>query len=509
MITGCQPAVPTQAPASAVPESSSTPPPAATPESASATPGAEATEPAQSNNVLFEDQFSNPGTGWDDAKLGDYFVGYHGPDWYHIEIDSPNEKVAISEPSRTSYEDVTVELQAFAVAAKTAPTGDFRFGLAFRRSGGQYYAFTISPTTKKWAMLKVSPEQVETLQEGTDDSIHGLDSKDILRVDAIGSNFLLHINDHLVAPVTDSSYASGEVGLFAQTLDSPKIHIHDDTFTVEQAPSQLPDLAVKFQDSFTNPGTGWDDAKLGDYFVGYHGPDWYHIEIDSSNEKVAISEPSRTSYEDVTIELQAFAVAAKTDPTGDFRFGLAFRRSGEQYYAFTISPTTKKWAMLKVSPDRVETLQEGTDDSIHGLDAKDVLRVDAMGSSFLLHINDHLVAPVTDSSYASGEVGLFAQTLDNPKIHIHDDTFTIRDLQLDLVCTINGGTFNVRTGPGKSYSQVDVLAAGATLEPTGVSPNRDWIQIKLKDSKDLGWVSFSEGLMSCTPSLDLFPIVGP
>ena len=67
----------------------------------------------------------------------------------------------------------------------------------------------------------------------------------------------------------------------------------------------------------------------------------------------------------------------------------------------------------------------------------------------------------------------------------------------------------MRTGPGKSYSQVDVLAAGATLEPTGVSPNRDWIQIKLKDSKDLGWVSFSEGLMSCTPSLDLFPIVGP
>ena len=266
---------------------------------------------------------------------------------------------------------------------------------------------------------------------------------------------------------------------------------------------------VLFEDQFTNPGSGWDDAKLGDYFVGYHGPDWYHIEIDSPNEKVAISEPSRTSYENVTLELQAFAVAAKTAPTGDFRFGLAFRRSGEQYYAFTISPTTKKWAMLKVSPDKVETLQEGTDDSIHGLDGKDVLRVDAMGSSFLLHINDHLVTPVTDSSYASGEVGLFAQTIDSAKIHIHDDTFTIRDLQLDLVCTINGGTFNVRTGPSKAFPQVDVLGAGATLQPTGVSPNRDWIQIKLKDSNDLGWISFSEGFMSCTPSLDLFPVVNP
>ena len=266
---------------------------------------------------------------------------------------------------------------------------------------------------------------------------------------------------------------------------------------------------VLFDDEFTNPGSGWDDAKLGDYFVGYHGPDWYHIEIDSPNEKVAISEPSRTKYDNITLELQAFAVAAKTAPTGDFRFGLAFRRSGEEYYAFTISPTTKKWAMLKVSPDNIETLKEGTDDSIHGLDGKDVLRVDAMGSSFLLHINDHLVAPVTDSSYASGEVGLFAQTLDSPKIHIHDDTFTIRTLQLDLSCTINGGTFNVRTGPGKSFPQVAVLSAGTTLEPTGVSPNREWIQIKLKDSNDLGWVSFSEGFMSCTPSLDLFPIINP
>jgi Bacterial SH3 domain len=266
---------------------------------------------------------------------------------------------------------------------------------------------------------------------------------------------------------------------------------------------------VLFQDDFTNPASGWDDAKLGDYFVGYHGPDWYHIEIDGSNEKVAISEPKKTSYKDITVELLAFAVAAKTAPTGDFRFGLSFRRSGGQYYAFTISPMTKKWAMLKVSSDKVEILKEGSDDSIHGLDGKDLLRVDAMGSSFLLYINDHPAGQVTDASYPSGEVGLYAETLDNPKVHIHNDTFTVRDLQLDLACTINGGTFNVRTGPGKSFPQVAVLSAGVPLEPMGVSPNREWIQIKLKDNNDLGWVSFSEGFMSCTPSLELFPVVNP
>ncbi|HZM22093.1 MAG TPA: SH3 domain-containing protein [Anaerolineales bacterium] len=493
----------------------SPPLPSATTEAASPTPAGDKVTPTSQpptttgESPLFQDAFTNPGTGWDDAKLGNYFVGYHGPEWYHIEIASPNSKVAISEPNKKSYEDVTLELQVFAVAAKTDPSGDFRYGLAFRRSGDQYYAFTISPASKTWEMLKVSPGGVETLKEGTDDSIHDRDTADLLRVDALGSDFFLYINDHNLGQVTDATYSSGEVGLYAETLDNPKAHIHYDTFTIRTAPTEQPDLGLKFEDTFTNPGTGWDDAKLGNYFVGYHGPEWYHIEIASPNSKVTISEPNKTSYEDVTLELQVFAVAAKTDPSGDFRYGLAFRRSGDQYYAFTISPASKTWEMLKISPGGVETLKEGTDDSIHDRDTADLLRVDALGSSFLLHINDHLVGQVTDSTYPSGEVGLYAESLDNPKIHIHYDKFDIRDAQLDLICNINEGTFNVRSGPSKTFAQLAVLSAGDTLQPLGTSPNREWIQIRIEGSDAPGWVSYSEGLMSCTPSVDLFPIVSP
>jgi hypothetical protein len=280
---------------------------------------------------------------------------------------------------------------------------------------------------------------------------------------------------------------------------------------VEPTATQQTSPEVLYQDDFTNPGTGWDAAKLGNYFVGYHAPDWYHIEIDAPKSKVPISEPSKNQkdYNDVTLELLGFAVASKSAPTGDFRYGLVFRRSGDQYYAFAISPTTKKWAMLKVAPDGVTTLQEGVDDSIHGLDGKDLLRVDALGSNFLLHINDHNVGSVTDDTYPSGEIGLFAETLDSPKVHIHYDTFTIRKLQLDLSCRVTGGSFNVRTGPSKTYAQITVLSDGAILEPLGISPNHEWIQIKMKGSETPGWVFYSEGYMSCTPTLDLFPIVNP
>ena len=279
--------------------------------------------------------------------------------------------------------------------------------------------------------------------------------------------------------------------------------------TVETTPTSPPAQGESplYQDTFTSKGTGWDDAKLGDYFVGYHGPEWYHIEIDSSNSKVAISEPNKAIYDNITLELQVFAVAAKTDPTGDFRYGLVFRRSGDQYYAFAVSPNTKKWEMLKVSTSGVETLKEGEDESIHDRDVGDILRVDAIGPNFFLYINDHLAAPVTDTAYTSGQVGLYGESLDSPTVHIHYDTFTIRDLKLDLICSIEG-TVYVRSGPGKTYAQTAVLSDGDTVNALGKSPNL-WIEIKVEGSDAPGWVSYSEGYMSCTPTVDIFPVISP
>ena len=145
-------------------------------------------------NVLYQDNFTNPATGWSEAKFDNYFIGYHEPEYYHIEVTSPNSKTTVFEPQKKSFEDNTIELQVLTNSTKTSPTGDFRYGLAFRRSGDQYYAFTISPRTKQWFALKSSPNGITVLAQGTDESIHELDTDDALRVDAQGPNFLFHIN---------------------------------------------------------------------------------------------------------------------------------------------------------------------------------------------------------------------------------------------------------------------------------------------------------------------------
>jgi hypothetical protein len=481
-------------------------------------PGVKSTATSEpSTDVLYQDVFTNPGTGWAAAEFDNYFIGYHEPEYYHVEIKSPHLKapvVGIPDAEKNNYPDATVELQVHTVSGRTATDGDYRYGLVFRRSGDQYYAFTISPTTKKWEVFKSSPSGFVTLTEGVDKGIQGLDVNDLLRVDAQGSNFMFSLNDRLVGQVTDPDYVQGTVGLYAENIENTNTHVHFDTLTIKnlEAPPQEDVGAVLYQDVFTNPGTGWAAAEFDNYFIGYHEPEYYHVEIKSPNLKapvVGIPDAETNNYPDATVELQVHTVSGRTATDGDYRYGLVFRRSGDNFYAFTISPTTKKWEVFKSSPSGLVPLTEGVAESIQGLDVNDLLRVDAQDSSFLFSINDQLVGQVTDADYAEGTIGLYAENIQNTNTHVHFDTLTIRDVTFTLSCIINDGTFNVRSGPSKTFAQLGVLSTGTTLVPLGVSPNREWIQIKLEGSETPGWISYSEGLMSCTPSVDLFPVINP
>lgn len=485
---------------------------------ASALPSPESTETAQpqvpvsGTDAIYQDDFTDPATGWPEDKFDNYFIGYHEPEYYHVEITGTNYKTSVFEPEKQSFDDFTVELQVLAVSAKTAAEGDFRYGLAFRRSGDEYYAFTISPRTKTWHVLKGSPNELVVLAQGTDDNIHDLDTDDTLRVDAQGSDLYFHINDQLIGQVTDADYVSGEIGFYVETFDSPHTHIHFDTLTIRsfEAPQpQESEAGLLYQDDFTNPGTNWPERKFDNYFIGYHEPEFYHIEITGPSYKTTVFEPGKQSYDDFTVELQVLTASAKTAPEGDFRYGLAFRRSGDQYYAFTVSPRSKKWYVLKSAPDGLTVLAEGTDDGIHDPDADDTLRVDARGPDFLFHINDHLAVQVTDADYAAGEVGFYVESFDSPNTHIHFDALTIRNFEVSLICNVSAVTLNVRSGPGKTFSSSIFLSNGTTVEPVGISPDGEWIRIKVEGSDDQGWVFNSSSFLSCNADVDLLPVINP
>lgn len=468
--------------------------------------------PVSDPNILYQDDFTNPATHWTEDKFDNYFIGYHEPEYYHVEITGANYRTTVYAPDKQVFGDATMELKVLTASAKTAPNGDFRYGLSFRRSGDLYYAFTISPRTKKWYVLKSSPSGLTVLKEGTDDEIHELDTADLLRVDLEGSDFKFYINGQFVGEVSDPDYASGEVGFYVESFDSPNTHIHFDNLVIRNLDTtQGPEAgaALLYKDDFTNPGSSWPERKFDNYFIGYHEPEYYHIEITSPHYRTTVFEPQKRSFDDATIELQAMTASAKTAAEGDFRYGLVFRRSGDLYYAFTISPRTKKWYVLKSSPNSLSVLKEGTDEAIHDADTDDLLRVDAQGSSFIFHINDRLVAQVTDVEYAAGEVGFFVESFDSPNTHIHFDDLLIRDFEVSVICNVTALTLNIRSAPGTSNPSIAFLSRGDTVEPLGRTEDNDWIKIKVPDSDEEGWIFNSDEFLSCQPAVDLLPVAFP
>ncbi|MBL8062033.1 MAG: SH3 domain-containing protein, partial [Anaerolineales bacterium] len=296
------------------------------------------------------------------------------------------------------------------------------------------------------------------------------------------------------------------------TLDSPNVHIHFDSLKIQKFDSSLPpepEVVLLYQDDFTNPATNWPEKKFDNYFIGYHEPEFYHIEITSANYKTTVFEPEKQNFGDVTIETRVFAVSQKTAPDGDFIYGPVFRRSGDQYYAFTISPRAKKWFLLKSSPNALVILEEGTEPGINDLDVEDLLRVDIQGSEFSLHINDQLVGQVIDADYPNGEVGFYVQTLDSPNVHVHFDTLSIRNFEAPLICTVTALALNVRTGPGTSFPSDAFLSKGEIIVPLGRNADGDWIKVKRENGEDLGWIYDSSGFVSCTSAVDLLPVITP
>lgn len=219
-------------------------------------------------SVLYEDSFANPGSGWPIQAEGNLFFGYHPPDFYHVEVSKPDTHTAVTH--QPNFSDVTVETKVLVDHTDTE-NGNFRYGLALRRTGDNYYAFTVSPRQGVWEILKSSSAGLESLDKGSVDTLRGIapkgvtpDKTDSLRVDASGADFVFQINGQPVAEVTDADYSSGEVGFFVETFDETLAHIHYDSLTIRTVEFTPFQSMSRHEDQFADPAGGWiEENKAG------------------------------------------------------------------------------------------------------------------------------------------------------------------------------------------------------------------------------------------------------
>jgi hypothetical protein len=184
-----------------------------------------------SGSVLFQDEFSDPSSGWKrrpqdpDGSLG-YSEGV-----YRIQVNGAD-KILWAGPGLT-FADLRMEVEA----AQVAGAEDSDFGLVCRAvDPANFYFFAISSdgyygigkvkegASELVGMAAMPPS--EAIRQGT--------ASNHLRADCIGENLSLYVNGELLATVQDAEFSGGEAGLFAGTFGTPGSEVHFDNFAILQ-----------------------------------------------------------------------------------------------------------------------------------------------------------------------------------------------------------------------------------------------------------------------------------
>jgi hypothetical protein len=168
-----------------------------------------------SGAVLFQDDFSNASSGWEnqsDEQFGtvDYFDGY-----YRIEVQGDHNMIWAG--PGLNLTDVRLEADMI----KVIGSSDDLFGLVCRAKDKEnYYFFVISSDGYYGIGKTIDGVQSLINAEGMKPSEIISQGKSInhLRVDCIADQQELYINGQLVAQVSDSDLPRGDIGLLAGNL---------------------------------------------------------------------------------------------------------------------------------------------------------------------------------------------------------------------------------------------------------------------------------------------------
>lgn len=182
--------------------------------------------PIPPGGVLFEDDFSNPNSGWNRDLATDYHDGV-----YQITVSEADTKIWAN-PAR-SFTDVIIEVDATTVAGPM----DNDFGVQCRvKDNNNYYFFLISADGYQ-AIGKVIKGDVRFLSADAmqySDAIQQGNVTNHLRASCIGDKLTLTVNGKPAGQVTDDSFADGDVGLMAGSYTEGGVQIAFDNFKATQ-----------------------------------------------------------------------------------------------------------------------------------------------------------------------------------------------------------------------------------------------------------------------------------
>ena len=197
--------------------------------------GSQAESPVVSQDLtgrlLFQDDFSDPKSGWDQLQNDDGITDYQDGQ-YRILVNTTNTDVWAN-PAGLNFTDTTIDVDA----TKVAGDDNNDFGVVCRYKDGENFYFFVISSDGYYGIGKIKDgQQVLVGMESMPptDVVKQGNATNHIQADCNGSTLRLTVNGQLLAETTDTDLTSGNAGLLAGSFEHPGTDILFDNFVVRE-----------------------------------------------------------------------------------------------------------------------------------------------------------------------------------------------------------------------------------------------------------------------------------
>ncbi len=184
-------------------------------------------------DVLFQDDFSNPGAGdWHTDTDPQLSLAIEDGVFQFL-ISVPD--VLVWSPAGQSFEDVRIDVDA----EKIDGPDEAEFGVICRytkdESGSfSYYYFLITGDRHAKIGKVIDSEAIQISGDFRFEQIEKGDVSNRISAECIGNQLTLYVNNSEILVVADDTLSEGDVGLVATTSDQGEMHVEFDNFVVSE-----------------------------------------------------------------------------------------------------------------------------------------------------------------------------------------------------------------------------------------------------------------------------------
>jgi len=184
--------------------------------------------PSDEGDLLFQDGFSDPSSGWDRVRTVEGMTDYES-DRYRIVVNASNADYWAN--PGLYFQNVVIRVDA----GKESGSDDNDFGVLCHYQDTENFYFLIISSDGYYGIGKVQDgEQVllEPPQMYHSEEIFTGNQVNHIQAVCADARLALSINGALVAETTDLSFDEGDIGLIVGSFDDPGVDIWFDNLTV-------------------------------------------------------------------------------------------------------------------------------------------------------------------------------------------------------------------------------------------------------------------------------------